>query len=45
MMTGPLITAAIRVGSSSVTDGDCSGAPSWQARNAATAVPNTDAAI
>ncbi len=26
MMTGPLITAAIRVGSSSVTDGDCSGA-------------------
>ena len=43
--TGPLITAAIRLGSSTVTDGDCSGAPSWQPRSDANALVNTDAAI
>lgn len=44
MMVGPLITAAIRFGSSSVIDGDWFGDPNWQARTAATAAANTDAA-
>src|ERR1700685_3638772 len=45
MITGPLITAASRLGSSVVTDGDSAAAPSWQSRSAAAAVSNTDDAF
>src|ERR1700760_3416470 len=45
MITGPLITAASRLGSSVVTDGDSAAAPSWQPRSAAAATPSTDDAL
>src|SRR6202034_3354220 len=45
MITGPLTTADSRFGSSTVTDGDSPETPSWQPRNAAAAMPNTDVAF
>src|ERR1700733_4484559 len=45
MTTGPLTTADSRLGSSTVTDGDSPEAPSWQPRNAAAAMSNTDVAL
>ena len=44
MITGPLITAASRLGSSMVTDGDSAAAPSWQPRSAAAAMASVSAA-